>query len=154
MKKTTHARPVILIASDHAGFEMKQWLTKELNEFEWQDLGPPTHSRVDYPDFAGRVADLVSRREAPFGVLICGSGTGMCIAANKYEGIRAVVGHEPISVRLSRDHNDCNILCLGSRFLAPEYAAELIRLFVATPFSRDERHQSRLRKITMMETRR
>jgi ribose 5-phosphate isomerase B len=152
-KRTSQERPTVLIASDHAGFALKKWLTENLPEVLWQDLGPPTHTRVDYPDFAARVADLVGRREAAFGVLICGSGTGMCISANKFPGVRAVVGHEPIGVRLSRDHNDCNILCLGARFLAPEYAAELVRLFVGTPFSRDERHQGRLRKILGQEQR-
>lgn len=146
-----HSSPLILIASDHAGFDLKNWLQKECTEFNWQDLGPPTHSRVDYPDFASRVADLVGRREAHFGVLICGSGTGMCISANKMPGVRALVGHDPIGVRLARDHNDANVLCLGSRFVAPEYAAELVRTFIATAFSRDERHLGRLRKITALE---
>ncbi len=146
-----HSSPLILIASDHAGFDLKNTLQKECPEFAWQDLGPPTHSRVDYPDFAQRVADLVGRREANFGVLICGSGTGMCIAANKMPGVRAMVGHDPIAVRLARDHNDANILCLGSRFVAPEYAAELVRTFIATPFSRDERHLGRIRKISALD---
>jgi ribose 5-phosphate isomerase B len=146
-----HPSPLVLIASDHAGFDLKNFIQKECNEFAWQDLGPPTHSRVDYPDFAQRLADLVGRKEAQFGVLVCGSGTGMAIAANKMPGVRAFNAHDPIEVRLARDHNDANIICLGSRFLAPEYAVELVRTFLQTPFSKDERHLGRLRKITALE---
>jgi ribose 5-phosphate isomerase B len=153
-KSKKNKRPTILIASDHAGFDLKAWLTKEISEYDWLDLGPPTPNRVDYPDFAERLGDLISKGEAHQGILICGSGTGMAIAANKIPGVRAFVGHDPINVRLARDHNDANVLTLGSRFLAPEYAAELVRLFLGTPFSRDERHSGRVRKIHQLERKR
>lgn len=147
-----HSEP-ILIASDHAGFEMKVALQKELPDQPWRDLGPPSGARVDYPDFAERLALAIARGDAQLGVLICGSGLGMSIAANKIAGIRAAAVGNPVAARLSREHNDANILCLGSRFLASQYAAEIVREWLSATFSRDPRHQERIRKIARLERR-
>lgn len=141
----------VLIASDHAGFELKAAIQKELPDWDWQDLGPPSSARVDYPDYAEILAQAIARGDAPCGILICGSGIGMSIAANKVPCIRAAVVENPVAARLSREHNDANVLCLGSRFLAPQYAAEIARTWLATPFSQDPRHQERLRKIARLE---
>lgn len=145
-------KKTVLIASDHAGFELKEAIQKLLPEIDWHDLGPPNQSRVDYPDYAERLARKVAAGEpSPQGILICGSGIGMCIAANKVAGIRAAVVDNPIAARLSREHNDANVLCLGARFLAPEYAMEIVRTWLETPFTRDPRHWGRIQKITSIE---
>lgn len=149
MTQTVQKR--VLIASDHAGVELKSALQKLLPQWEWEDLGPPSSSRVDYPDFAERLARKVANQEAPLGVLICGSGIGMSIAANKISGIRAALAENPISARLSREHNDANILCLGARFLAPQYAAEITQAWLETPFTDDPRHRGRIQKIAALE---
>jgi ribose 5-phosphate isomerase B len=141
----------VLIASDHAGFELKEALKRVLREYEWDDLGPRSAERVDYPDFAETLARRIAAGDALQGVLICGSGIGMCIAANKITGIRAAVVESVTSARLSREHNDANVLCLGARFLAHEYAAEIAKTWLDTPFSADARHQKRIDKIMALE---
>lgn len=149
--------PAVLIASDHAGFALKAALLQQLPEIPWKDLGPADGARVDYPDFAALLARAISENpprpgdSAPLGILICGSGIGMCITANKFRNIRAALVNEPVSARLSREHNDANVLCLGSRFLAPEYAAEIVRTWLSTPFTQDPRHQARIDKISQIE---
>lgn len=147
---TPNTAPV-LIASDHAGVDLKTAIQKLLKDVEWMDLGPVNTARVDYPDYAERVAAKVSSGEAKRGVLICGSGIGMSIAANKVSGVRAALVENPVAARLAREHNDANILCLGARFLAPEYAAEIIEAFLKTPFSGDPRHTGRVLKIHALE---
>lgn len=146
----------ILIASDHAGFALKLALKsatkKGLSKWSWIDLGPEDDSRVDYSDFAELLAQQILQGKATRGVLICGSGIGMCIAANRFRGIRAALVENPIAARLSREHNDSNILCLGSRFIAPEYAVEIAEVWLSTPFSGDPRHLQRLRKIDLLES--
>lgn len=144
-------RGPILIASDHAAVEMKSQIQRLLPEYEWQDLGPVNTNRVDYPDYAERLSQKIAEGDALFGVLLCGSGVGMCIAANKIGGIRAVLADNPVIARLSREHNDANVLCLGARFLAPEYAAEIVRAWLETPFSDDPRHHKRVDKIKAIE---
>jgi ribose 5-phosphate isomerase B len=146
-------RKRVLIASDHAAFELKSSLQKLLPDYDWIDLGPSDAGRVDYPDFAEQLGRKVARGEAPVGVLACGSGIGMCIAANKVDGIRAAVVENVVGARLAREHNDANVLCLGARFLAPEYAAEIARAFLETPFSNEPRHAARVKKIQAIETR-
>ncbi len=141
----------VLIASDHAGFELKGAIQRLLRDYEWRDLGPADAGRVDYPDFARDLAEKVSAGESEFGVLICGSGIGMCIAANKVDGVRAALAENPVMARLSREHNDANVLCLGARFLAPEYAAEIVKTWLETPFSNDPRHLNRVQKISAIE---
>lgn len=147
----------ILIASDHAGVTLKAELQKALTQWKWLDLGPKTAERVDYPDFAAELATRIARGEASRGVLICGSGIGMSISANKIAGIRAALAENPSAARLSREHNNANVLCLGARFVAPEYAAEIARAWLTTPFSPNTpdgaRHAARVEKIAKIESR-
>ncbi len=145
----------VLIASDHAGFALKAAIQKALPDLKWEDLGPPDTGRVDYPDFAEKLARKVAAGEATRGVLICGSGIGMSIAANKVAGIRAALVENPVAARLSRQHNDANVLCLGSRFLAPEYGAEIVQVWIDTPYSSQgegARHQARIDKMTALDS--
>ena len=144
---TQPASAKILIASDHAGFALKSEIQRTLANWTWQDLGPLNDDRVDYPDFARAVALKIAAGEASRGILICGSGIGMSIAANRVRGIRAAVVENPVAARLSREHNDANILCLGSRFLAAEYGAEIVQVWLETPFSQGPRHLARIQKI-------
>lgn len=151
------AKTKVWIASDHAGIELKSAIQRLLPGFSWQDLGPiQSGDRVDYPDFAAKLAHEIARLngngESALGILICGSGIGMSIAANKVAGIRAALVENPVAARLSREHNDANVLCLGSRFIAPEYGAEIARVWLETPFSGDPRHSKRLGKIADLET--
>ncbi len=142
----------VLIAADHAGFALKESLKRLLGaEVEWEDLGPADESRVDYPDFAAKLARRVGADPALRGVLVCGSGIGMSIAANKIAGVRAALVENPVAARLSREHNNANVLCLGSRFLAPEYAAEIARVWITTAFSGDARHAGRIKKLAALD---
>ena len=144
------AKTSLLIASDHAGFELKRELQKLLKDITWTDLGPTTADRVDYPDFAVQLGETVAASQAAAGVLICGSGIGMSIAANKVPGIRAALVENASAARLAREHNNANVLCLGSRFLAPEYAAEIVQAWLAAQFI-GGRHEGRLEKISKLE---
>ncbi len=141
----------IAIASDHAGVAFKAKLQQLLPEMQWTDLGPQTESSVDYPDFAAKACALVTSGKADAAVLICGSGVGMSIAANKIDGIRAALCTNPFIAGLARQHNDCNVLCLGARFLAPEYAKEIARSFFEEKFCGEERHKQRVRKLADLE---
>jgi ribose 5-phosphate isomerase B len=141
----------VLIASDHAGVALKAAIQKSLPDWEWEDLGPVDTSRVDYPDFARILSEKIVSGRASQGVLVCGSGIGMSISANKIDGIRAALVENPVAARLSREHNDANVLCLGSRFVAPEYGAEIVETWLKTPFSGDVRHQGRIAKISQLE---
>lgn len=142
----------LLIASDHAGFALKQALQKQLPGAGWKDLGPAGTDRVDYPDFARLLSEQVAAAgPTARGILICGSGIGMCMAANKVDGVRAALADNPVAARLSREHNDANVLCLGARFVAPEYAAEIVQAWIDTPFSNDPRHMARVEKIRELE---
>lgn len=151
------ANPRIPIAGDHAAPELKKLLieriTKSVPGIEFDDLGPPNEDRVDYPDYAEKVATLVSSGKAARGILICGSGIGMAIAANKFPGVRAAVVETVEAARLSRDHNDANILCIGARLVAPDTATEIVRTWLTTPFSGGERHCGRIEKISELEKR-
>lgn len=141
----------VLIASDHAGFSLKAALVIALPAWQWIDLGPKDTSRVDYPDFAEKLARKIAAGEASQGILICGSGIGMSIAANKIDRVRAALVENPSAARLAKLHNDANILCLGARFLACEYASEIAQAFLETKFSGEERHENRVKKITVLE---
>ncbi len=141
----------ILIASDHAGIALKAEIQKRLASWEWVDLGPMDSSRVDYPDYAELLGTKITSGEARYGLLICGSGIGMSIAANKIPGIRAAVVENPVAARLSKEHNDANVLCLGSRFVAPEYGVEIAKAWLTTSFSEDPRHLMRVKKISSLE---
>lgn len=139
------SRLTLPIAADHAGFQLKEDLKKALPNVDWVDLGTSDASRVDYPDYADRVAKHVLERGG-FGVLICGSGQGMAIRANRHKGIRAALVWSTDSTRLSREHNDANVICLGARFIDIKLAATLVELFVQTKFE-GGRHSDRVNKI-------
>lgn len=137
----------LYIASDHAGFELKEVLKKRFPKIEWQDLGPTSDGRVDYPDFADALASRVKQNpEGPQGILVCGSGQGMAIRANRYPAIRAALVWDEESTRLARAHNDVNVLCLGGRLIAPDLAEKLIEVFLSTPFE-GGRHKDRVDKL-------
>ncbi|MDY0339820.1 MAG: ribose 5-phosphate isomerase B [Coriobacteriia bacterium] len=142
----------IFLGSDHAGFELKEQVRDVLQSIghDVVDIGPYTDESVDYPDYAERVGRAVASGEAPFGVLICGTGLGMAIAANKVPGVRAVQASEPEMARMARLHNNANILTLPGRFIDKEQAAEVLSVFLSTPFE-GGRHQRRLDKISEIE---
>jgi len=142
----------IAIGADHAGFELKNQLGEVLRQtgHEVCDFGTNSAESTDYPDYAERVAQAVASGAAERGVLVCGSGVGMSIAANKVRGIRAVLGVSPEEVRLTRAHNNANILTLGARFTNPAAARELLRVFLEVQFE-GGRHQRRVDKISQME---
>lgn len=137
----------LLIASDHAGFSLKSAIIHALPELHWIDLGPPSTERVDYPDYAAKLCKELLATQTGLGVLICGSGIGVSITANRFKGIRAALVENPVSARLAREHNHANVLCLGSRFLAPEYAAEILKSFLSASPDPDPRHLARIQKM-------
>ena len=141
----------VFIASDHAGIELKALIQKSLPSWNWEDLGPTLPGSVDYPDLATKLANKVAQDTATLGVLICGSGIGMSIAANKVDGIRAASIESVESARLSREHNNANVLCIGARLLTPPKALEIVRQWLVTPFSNESRHNHRITKITALE---
>lgn len=144
----------IFIASDHAGVAFKTRIKEILSDVQWVDCGPHDSVSVDYPDYAEKVCRSVAKYEdAELGILICGSGIGMSIAANKYKGIRAAAVSNPTSAELARIHNHANVLCLGARFLAPEYGCEIILSWLEATPSTEKRHLDRIRKIKEIETR-
>jgi ribose 5-phosphate isomerase B len=143
----------VLIASDHAGVALKAAIQKALPNWKWVDLGPTDGSRVDYPDYAEKLCEQIGRGVASQGILICGSGIGMSMAANKMPGIRAALVENPIAAQLSKEHNNANVLCLGSRFLASEYGSEIARTWLESSFNGDERHSKRIQKISKIEER-
>jgi ribose 5-phosphate isomerase B len=140
---------MIAIGSDHAGFEYKEQLKKLLDEIgkPYQDFGTTSPDSVDYPDIAHIVSKAVTSGKCLQGILICGTGIGMSIVANKHEGIRAAACESPASAKLSREHNDANILCFGARIISWETATEIVKTFLSTPFSGGERHMCRIEKI-------
>lgn len=150
----------IYIGSDHAGFRLKEMITKWLkkNRIDYEDLGNLTYDiNDDYPDYAAKVARKVAR-ERTFGILLCGSAEGMCIAANKIKGVRAVNPSTPLLAKLSREHNNANVICLsGGGTLDPipgqslETATKMIKRFLDTPFSTESRHKRRVDKIVKLE---
>ena len=142
----------IAIGSDHAGVSIKQEITAYLKErgLDFTDMGPFGPESVDYPDYGERVAGLVAGGKAGRGILICGTGIGMSIVANKFAGIRAALCSEPLSARLSRQHNDANILVLGGRMIGPVMAREIVEIWLETPFE-GGRHKLRLDKIFNIE---
>lgn len=142
----------ISIASDHAGFEQKQQLAAYLQSkgFEVVDRGPDTDDRVDYPDFAQKVAADVSGGAADRGVLVCGTGIGMAIAANKVDGIRAANITSPAFAALCREHNDANVITLSGRFVDPSANKEILDTFLSTDFG-GGRHAGRVEKIMALE---
>ena len=145
----------VAIASDHAGVELKAslvaWL--KMQGKTPVDLGPSDSHAVGYPSFAKLVCSRVASGDIPLGILICGSGIGMSVAANKVNGIRAALVSEPLSASMSRKHNNANILCLGARMTGPDLATECVRAFLTTAFDPgdDGRHRRRVQMITELE---
>jgi ribose 5-phosphate isomerase B len=143
----------VALGADHAGVELKDALKRELDAIgmTYEDFGTNGTASVDYPDFAAAVARGVSEGRFDRGVLVCGSGIGMAITANKVPGIRAAAIGDTTAARLSREHNDLNVLALGARATPLPLATEILRTFLATPFE-GGRHEGRVRKIHAHET--
>ncbi len=142
----------IVLGNDHAGFELKEDLKAYLQErgVAVVDLGVPDETPVDYPDIGRRVAEKVSRGEFPRGILICGSGIGMSIVANRFPGVRAALCHDLFAARISREHNNANVLILGGRVTGKGLAREILRVWLESEFQ-GGRHQKRLEKIQALE---
>jgi RpiB/LacA/LacB family sugar-phosphate isomerase len=145
----------IALGSDHAGFALKEEIKSYLEKggHDILDLGTYSQESVDYPDFACAVGEAVQKGTVQRGVIICGSGVGTSIAANKLKGVRAGVCHDTYSARQGVEHDDMNVLCLGSRVIGPELAFELVKAFTAARFTQEERHVRRLGKIAALEER-
>ena len=138
----------VAVGCDHGGFTLKREIVHHLlgAGHEVNDVGCPSEESVDYPEFAERVCAAVLGGQSARGILICGTGIGMAMAANRHRQIRAALCHEPFSARMSREHNDAKVLCLGGRVLGPSLALEIVRVWMETGFA-GGRH---LRRITMM----
>ena len=142
----------IAVASDHRGYQVKQKvidLLQSLNQ-NGVDFGPDSGDSVDYPDFAARVAEAVSESEVDRGILICGTGIGMCITANKFRDVRAAICHDDLTAQMSRLHNDANILCLSADLLSDQLIDRMVETWVTTEFE-GGRHARRLEKIQDLE---
>jgi ribose 5-phosphate isomerase B len=142
----------IAVGADHAGFAMKQVLVQKLRDegHEVADLGTTSTESTDYPDFAAAVGHAVAQGKAEKGLLVCSSGVGMSIAANKIKGIRAALGTNEEEVMFSRAHNDANILALGAKFTPEQQASKMLEVFLQTPFE-GGRHARRVAKIAHLE---
>ena len=140
---------IIAIAADHAGYGLKQELADLLTGrgFQLLDLGTNGPDSVDYPDFAQKMADVIREGRAERGILVCGSGIGIGIAANRYPGIRAATCTDATMARLARAHNDANVISLGARIVGFETARDCVLTFLSTPFDGGERHQRRIDKL-------
>ncbi len=143
----------VIIASDHAGFRVKERIKKYLKrkKVDFEDLGVESQASVDYPDYAFRVAERVAENPELKGILICGTGTGMVMAANKVRGIRAVTAYDAYSAKMSRRDNDANVLGLRARHFPFEKIKKIVSIWLSTPFSGEERHLRRLMKIAAYE---
>src|SRR6266545_491612 len=143
----------IAIGADHGGYPLNERMIKELDAagHEILDFGTHVSRPDDYPDYALKVGQAIQDKQAEIGVLICGSGVGAAVAANKLLGIRAALCGDTYSAHQSREHDDCNVLCLGARVTGEELALEIVRAFVAARFTGEERHLRRLEKIVTIE---
>jgi ribose 5-phosphate isomerase B len=143
----------IAIGADHAGFEVKEAIARHLAErgFEIADCGCFSTESVDYPDHAAAVARKVAGGECERGILVCGTGIGVAMAAGKVKGVRAATVHDRFTAQMSREHNDSNVLCLGARVLDPRHAVELAEFWLSVPFA-GGRHERRIRKIDALGT--
>ena len=140
----------LVIGCDHGALELKESVKKVLAEFDdiqVEDVGTYTGDSVDYPDIAEKVCSRITSGEADKGIVLCGTGLGISIAANKIKGIRAALCHDVFSARMSREHNDANVLAMGGRVIGFGPAGEIVRAWVTTDFSHDERHQRRIDKM-------
>ena len=144
---------IVALGCDHAGFPLKERARREIEAagHEVLDCGAMDASPSDYPDYARKVAEAVASGAADRGVLVCGSGVGASIAANKVPGVRAALCHDTFSARQGVEDDDMNVLCLGARAIGPETAAEALRAFLGASFSEAERHRRRLEKICAIE---
>lgn len=141
------------LGADHAGFPLKDHLATTLADagHAVTDLGTHSTDPVDYPDFAAKVARAVAAGTVDRGIVVCGSGAGACVAANKVDGVRAMVAHDTYTARQGVEHDDVNVLCLGARVIGTAVAEELVGAFLAAEFSGEERHVRRLRKVMALE---
>jgi ribose 5-phosphate isomerase B len=146
-------KKVIYLGADHAGFKLKEKIKRYFDKagIEYVDVGGEGDEGDDYPDYAFRVASKVANEKNARGILICGTGTGMVIAANKIKGIRAAVGYDSYSARMSREHNDVNVLCLRGRKMRDEENLSFVKIWLKEKFSGAKRHKRRLRKISKAE---
>ena len=145
----------IAIGADHAGYRLKDEIVPLLKELghEVEDFGCDCEQSVDYPDYAIPVCERVVKGEADRGILICGTGIGMSIAANKVPGIRCALVHDLFSAKATREHNDSNVLAMGERVIGPGLAQEIVKVWLETPFSQNERHVNRVNKVMAIEQR-
>ncbi|MBD3856851.1 MAG: ribose 5-phosphate isomerase B [Acidobacteria bacterium] len=136
---------MVVIASDHAGVDLKARIVELIGEagHEVRDLGPEDTTSVDYPDYAHAVAESVAAGEAERGILICGTGIGMSLAANRHPQVRAALCHDAFTAEMARRHNDANVLCIGARSTGPGVAEQMVRIFLETDFE-GGRHQRRV----------
>lgn len=143
----------VAVACDHAGFPLKQTVMDVVSKagHEVIDLGTDSTAPVDYPDFAEKAGRAIQRKEADRAIVICGSGVGAAVAANKMAGIRAGLCHDTYSAHQCVEHDDVNLLALGGRIIGPEVAVEIVRAFLAAKFSGEERHLRRVNKIMAIE---
>ncbi|MFK5925269.1 MAG: ribose 5-phosphate isomerase B [Desulfuromusa sp.] len=143
---------MIVVGSDHGGYELKKAVLELLQKkaVQFADFGTDGSHSVDYPDFAAKVAAAVSSGEAELGILICGTGIGMSITANKFPGIRAALVHDVFTAQMAREHNNANIMAMGGRVLTPDQGIKLVEIWLDTEFE-GGRHQNRLDKITAIE---
>ena len=141
------AKKIVALGNDHAGTSMKKDISDYLNQkgYEVINIGTDDAKSVDYPIYAKKVCDLINDKKADCGILICGTGIGMCMAANKEKGIRAAVVSDETSTKLTRLHNDCNVLCLGARIIGLELAKDIVSAFLETDFSNEEKHLKRIK---------
>jgi ribose 5-phosphate isomerase B len=154
--RLTKAGLKVALAADHAGFELKEALRRELEgtSHEIVDLGAHSYDpRDDYPDFAERVAREFAASRIDRAVVVCGSGVGVCVALNKFAGIRAAICHDGYSARQGVEHDSMNVLCLGSRIVGVELAKVLVHLFLDAEFTGEDRHVRRLEKVVAIERR-
>lgn len=140
---------MIALGSDHGGYALKQEVMKHLEErgIEYKDYGCYSEASCDYPEFAHAVGKAVAGKECEIGILICGTGIGISIAANKIKGVRAALCHDCFSAEATREHNDANILAMGARVIGVGHALKIVDTFLDTPFSKDERHVRRIAAI-------
>jgi ribose 5-phosphate isomerase B len=138
----------IAVGSDHAGFDLKKDLLVYLSEkgYSLEDMGPNSADSVDYPDFAHKVASSVETKTCHLGILICGSGNGVCITANKHHGVRAALAWEPELASLARQHNNANVICIPARFVSQEKAFQIVDAYLDSAFE-GGRHENRVNKI-------
>ncbi len=145
----------VAIGADHAGYRLKEFLISHLKEggFAVVDVGTDSEAPVDYPDFAAAVGEAVRGGDAERGIIVCGSGAGASIAANKLHGVRAALAHDTYTAHQAVEHDDANVLCVGSRVIGENVAVELVDAFLGASFTGEERHLRRLGKVKALEAR-